>query len=75
MPFQTSTPQLSDEYKDLTNRERELSRIAAETDPEKKLPNELIAAMWKALADDYAAECHNVAAERCQRKAERLTWA
>jgi len=60
--------QFSNEYKDLTNRERDLRAITAagQTDAAE------LREMWQALADDYTAESQHVAAERCQKQADMV---
>lgn len=70
MVFQTVKPDLSQDFKDLTQRERDLLALAAKRETE---PAEM-AALWEALATDYEAERHNIAANRCRRRIGKLTW-
>jgi len=69
MTFQTLDLQFSPEFVDLCNRRRDLGAIVPETRDDMLA----LSAMWQALADDFAAESHNVNAGMCQKKA--IHWA
>lgn len=58
----------SDEYIAMTNQERDLNALADAG----KTPKAELREMYQALADRYLDEGHKVAAERCQKKADRL---
>lgn len=70
MPFQTTTLQFSEEYKALTQRERDLNDLIAANETD----TETLIEMLKVLGDDYEREGHDQAAGRCRKKMDRLTW-
>lgn len=69
MTFQTLDMNFSDDFIDLCNRRRDLGAIFPETRDDMLLLSE----MWRSLANDFAAEGHNVNAGMCQKK--YIHWA
>lgn len=67
-PTPPEKTEFSNDWIVLTHRERDLNALAAKGETK----TEVMRAMWEALAADYLADNHKVAAERCQKKADKL---